>query len=69
MKCFLISIIVIAYRTLTYFILIVISVRNFSFLTYARSITSSLLINIIYGLLLYWFMEFLKKKLNLTKID
>lgn len=66
---FLISIVIIAFRTLTYFVLIVIGVRSFSFLTYARSITSSLLINIIYGLILYWIMEFLKKKLNLTKID
>ena len=66
---FLIMLLVIAYRTITYFILIVIGVQKFSFLVYANSITSSIVLNIGYGLLLYWLMEVLKKKLNLTKID
>ena len=66
---FLSIIIVIFYRTISYFILIVIGVKTFSFLTYAQSITSSLLLNIAYTLVLYYLMEFLKNKFNLTKVD
>ena len=66
---FLSMFVVIFYRCLTYFILIVIGIKSFSFMEFSQSITSSLLLNVVYTLLLYFIMEKVGKRFHLTKVD
>lgn len=66
---FLTVIVIIVYRIVTYFLMIVIGLTNFSFPVLAQSITSSLILNIIYVLVIYYIMEFLRTKFHLIKVD
>lgn len=60
---------IIIYRFLTYFVLVMINYLSYDFNTLLVSIYSSLIINIIYGILLYLITDFISKKYKIDKIE
>lgn len=66
---FTISFIVLIYRVLNYGILVIVGFFPFSWDVLMTSITSSLLLNIIYGEILYFSTNYFGLKYNFKKID
>lgn len=59
--------IIIIYRIFTYLLLCAFNYLNFSENILIKGIYSSLLVNIIFGLILYFLSNFISKKLNIRK--
>lgn len=66
---FISLIIIILYRVISFFILILIGYINLDFNKLLHSITSSLLLNIIYTIILYLITDNISRKKHITKID
>lgn len=66
---FLTIIIIILYRTISYFVLMLINNYPFNFNLFATSITSSLILNIIYAVFLSFVMDKLRIKFHLIKVE
>ncbi len=57
------------YRSISFLVLVIIGYLPFSWYSLARGITTSLLLNIIYAVLLYGITDFIARKYHITKID
>ena len=58
---------IIFYRLITYLLLCLVAYNNFHILTLLKGIYSSLLINIMYGVILYLVLEIITIKFNIKK--
>ncbi len=61
--------VVIIYRFITYFVLVMINYLNYDFTNLLASIYSSLIINVIYGIILYLITDFISRKYKFDKIE
>ena len=57
------------YRVITFLVLVIIGYLPFSWYALFLGITSSLLLNMIYAIILYTITDFLSRKYHITKID
>lgn len=61
--------VIISYRIITYFILVFTKYLEFDFAVLLKGITSSLLLNIIYAILLYLFTDIISNRFDIKKYD
>ena len=61
--------VIISYRIITYFILVFTKYLEFDFAVLLKGITSSLLLNIIYAILLYLFTDIISNRFYIKKYD
>ncbi|MGE5456682.1 MAG: rod shape-determining protein MreD [Ignavibacteriales bacterium] len=57
------------YRFITYFVLVMINYLNYNFNDLLVSIYSSLIVNVIYGIILYLTTDFISRKYKIDKIE
>lgn len=57
------------YRSISFFVLVIIGYLPFSWFSLFRGITTSLLLNVIYVVVLYGITDFFSHKYHITKID
>ncbi len=67
--CLMIPIVIIIYRFCSYGILCLSGFLTFSWTNLGMSVTSSILLNVIYGEILYFITDKLAKKLKIYKVD
>lgn len=60
---------IIIYRLCSYFLFFVNGMVGFSFMVILRSIYSSLILNVCYGVVLYFILYFISKKFNIKRIN
>ena len=66
---FISGVVIVIYRILNYFLLIFMTLKKFVLLDLVNSITSSLLINVIYAFIMYLLLDLISKKRKILKID
>ena len=66
---FITTIIIVIYRSITYFVLVIINYLNFDSKILFRSIYSSLLVNIVYATVIYFISDKISYKYRIEKID
>lgn len=66
---FITTIVIIIYRVITYSILVIVNYLNFDIGILFKSIYSSLLLNIIYAIIIYFISDKLSYKYRIQKID
>ena len=57
------------YRSISFFVLVIIGYLPFSWFALGRRITTSLLLNVIYAVILYGITDYFSHKYHITKID
>lgn len=57
------------YRSISFFVLVIIGYLPFSWFALGRGITTSLLLNVIYAVILYGITDYFSHKYHITKID
>lgn len=66
---FITTIVIAIYRTITYFVLVVVNYLEFDMNILFKSIYSSLLLNVIYAIIIYFISNRLSYKYRIEKID
>lgn len=66
---FITTIVIAIYRTITYFVLVVVNYLEFDMNILFKSIYSSLLLNVIYAIIIYFISDRLSYKYRIEKID
>lgn len=66
---FITTIVIATYRTITYFVLVVVNYLEFDMNILFKSIYSSLLLNVIYAIIIYFISDRLSYKYRIEKID
>ncbi len=57
------------YRSISFFVLVIIGYLPFSWFALGRGIMTSLVLNVIYAVILYGITDFISHKYHITKID
>lgn len=60
---------IISYRIITYLVLCIVGYKTFNINVLSKSIYSSLILNIIYGFLVYLLTDYFSRKYKIQKID
>lgn len=66
---FITALVITIYRTITYIILVIINYLNFDINILFKSIYSSLLLNVIYAIIIYFISDKISYKYRIQKID
>lgn len=60
---------IVFYRIINYLLLCLVAYTNFNILISVKGIYSSLIVNILYGIILYLLLEFISKRFNIKKSE